>query len=174
MNQKNTRRGFTLIELLVVVLITGILAAVAVPQYQKAVEKSKVAQALTFLNAIYKGHQLCVLQNGDDTEKCGIDDEENLATNNLLVNIDIELPGELETGDDCYDGTVCVKTKDWEFGTDTSDYWYAERMKNEDMAYMLSISLRDDGYFKPGMIICNDGEESFCTTLCGSNGCQLN
>ncbi len=111
MNQKNTRRGFTLIESLVVVLIIGILAAVAVPQYQKAVEKSKVAQALTFLNAIYKGHQLCVLQNGDDTEKCGIDDEENLATNNLLVNIDIELPGELETGDDCYDGTVCVKTK---------------------------------------------------------------
>ncbi len=46
-----TKTGFTLIELLVVVLIIGILASIAVPQYQKAVERSKAVQAITWLKS---------------------------------------------------------------------------------------------------------------------------
>lgn len=50
------RAGFTLIELLVVVLIIGILAAIAVPQYFKVVEKGKFAESMQWINSL-KGAQ---------------------------------------------------------------------------------------------------------------------
>ena len=61
------RAGFTLIELLVVVLIIGILAAIALPQYQKAVARSRAAEALVMLAALEQAQQLHYMANGKYT-----------------------------------------------------------------------------------------------------------
>ena len=59
---KNNNKGFTLIELLVVVLILGILAAMAMPQYFKAVERSRMTEAVTLLANIAQSQQRKYMQ----------------------------------------------------------------------------------------------------------------
>ena len=69
----NKKRGFTLIEMLVVVLIIGILAAIALPQYQKAVVKSRVAEGLANLRTLGKAVELCQMEHGSSgkyTDDC--------------------------------------------------------------------------------------------------------
>src|SRR5258706_12628844 len=49
--------GFTLIELLVVVLIIGILAAIAIPQYFKVVERGRLSQAQMMVSQIKQSQE---------------------------------------------------------------------------------------------------------------------
>ncbi len=72
--------GFTLIELLVVVLIIGILAAVAVPQYQKAVMRSRYNALKNLTTSIKNAQEVYYLQYGKYADSFAV--------------LDIDMPGE--------------------------------------------------------------------------------
>ena len=78
MKKTSCKQGFTLIELLVVVLIIGILSAVAVPQYQKAVLKSRLATVMNIVKAIHEAEEVYYLAHGTYT--------------NQIEDLDVELP----------------------------------------------------------------------------------
>lgn len=63
------KKGFTLIELLMVIVIIGTLSAFAVPQYKRALERSRVSEALTMLRAIYDSCERLAWEKGKDN--CG-------------------------------------------------------------------------------------------------------
>ncbi len=81
MKNRSTGRlgGFTLIELLIVVLIIGILSAVALPQYQKAVDRSRYATLMPVATDVKNAQEAFFMASAEYTDD--------------LQNLDIQLPG---------------------------------------------------------------------------------
>ena len=86
---KSKVSGFTLIELLVVVLIIGILSAVALPQYQKTVLKSRTTEAWANLSALHTAAKLYCLENPDSSGDLSLSDLSIEVQNSKYFNYEV-------------------------------------------------------------------------------------
>jgi prepilin-type N-terminal cleavage/methylation domain-containing protein len=112
--KKMTSRAFTLIELLVVVLIIGILAAIVLPQYQKAIEKTRFTKALGTISSLHRSTQVYQLANGIFPQSL---DDLDISLNGEAVSTLTSISGITVGGD-------AIKINDFTYGIfNSADNW---------------------------------------------------
>jgi prepilin-type N-terminal cleavage/methylation domain-containing protein len=154
-----SKKAFTLIELLAVVLIIGVLAAVALPQYQKAVNKTRAAGVVSKINTLFHAIERYALTYGSRPVLPVLP-----TAREINAVLDIQFPEEAESGFIYY-----------------KDSYMAIRYDTPGLRFVIAKGLRNNGSSitveKYGLNTCwayDEGKrdkrgQDVCQALCGAD-----
>lgn len=104
--KKTNGSGFTLLEIIVVIVIIGIMAAVALPKYTGAVERSRASEGTYILGTLLSAQERYFLENGSFANG-------NVDSGNNWAGLDVEVPapkyfGTPTVSNACASGSACA------------------------------------------------------------------
>ncbi|MDE3277023.1 MAG: prepilin-type N-terminal cleavage/methylation domain-containing protein [Spirochaetota bacterium] len=154
--------GFTLIELLVVVLIIGILAAMALPQYFKAVERSRMAEAVTLMDSIVKAQRRKFMQTNHYAEDFrGLDVSPKGAT-----GINYFTKGDPTTGEGGNGFSITIVPFGFDQGSVVADRVVNDDVRDSSLQYQYVLFR----YYQSDNVSCrgrNVAGRELCADFCG-------
>ena len=157
-------KGFTLIELLVVVLIIGILAAMALPQYFKAVERSRMSEAVTLMSNLAQSEQRKYLQINKYVSKfTGLDVAPKGATGSTHCTKGEKTASSWQASEDCSGGNGFYLTLN---GDKLDDGRIVANRANGGGQYQYHL----ERYYGGTGVACfgdNDAGKELCADFCG-------
>ena len=156
----NNKKGFTLIELLVVVLIIGVLAAMALPAYFRAVERSRMSEAELIMGNVIQAQQRYKLRRGQDytTNWLALDTAPaGVADGKSLMSVDTFCTKTLQEGSVAVTGTADPSVTAAQCGngflitlagtdSDTSGHGKFAVKSSDDIAGVIATRVNNDQY----------------------------
>ena len=160
--------GFTLLEMLVVVLIIGILAGIALPQYEMAVTKAKVASILPIMRRWYDALAEYKLQHGSYEDL-------DWVTGGAILGV--TWPSDWKYGNEpCGDRTECGNDY-WSCfpNEEPSGYVYCGHDTSDGGDFAIYMYQPDDEFYpdRAGMMTCETGDRREGHKVCKALGGKL-
>ena len=111
-NKRPRAPGFTLLELMVVVIIVGVIAAFAIPNYNKSMQKAHERDMLAQLTAVHAANLLFRSYDGNYWDTGGTD--KNMAQINSALSINIISDSSTTYNYNSANGSSYTATADWD------------------------------------------------------------
>lgn len=158
------KKAFTLIELVAIVLIIGILSAIGLPQYQRALEKSRSSEAIVMIGNIVTAQEMQLLQNGSFTPNFS----------DLMLDMPLETTSQASYGQDGQTSQGASQFFEYDIsGCEYGECTISAFRKKDDGQYLYEIRLTGmDTTGNKGQRSCHSSDNfgrKICSLLCGAD-----